>query len=696
MGVNEPAPLSGGPAPAGSRAGRGQGQALRRLLYGGNAAVSIAAAVGLALLVVWFAGFVIERSPAPVASALQLDLTENRRFSLSPRTLGVVDALEEPAEVIRIAADAEDADFFERLDRARGGDSLLLTAISPVRSPDEWAAFQRRIHRITGGEEVVAATRAAVETGSTVAAAYLEAAKLLSGAADALSVEEESAAEKLRSDAATFAAQATTLERTLEPAGPALDRPLPEITPLRSSLLELLRALREQQVPTMQRYLQARAADRRAPAGARDAALRAGTLLNVAVAPLGAASGRLTDAVVPRDHDRAAATLATGRGVVVIQGTAVRTIAWPEDTPSRVLEERLAAALLTLGLPDPPVLVWVDSADAPALGQGGSFNAAAARARDAGFEIARLPLGPGPLAQPSFASERPVVWVVPPVATPDSSDEGPVNRLAALLKTRLEAGDGVLWIPGYRRLGRFATVDPMASVGQAAGITVREGELVLRLRAGAAEAGEAEASSRFEIPFGVSESRPGLTTGSGAGEAGADRAADAAARLRAAMGTGIAFLQLPQPLEMQSRAAPLLTLAEPEQWVEPEPLATGSLGDARPDSGEAREPQAVAALGLTGEAANAGRVAVFGDSLLFRDAVLQQGRRSANADLFAATCLWLAGLDQAVVAAPSAGVGQVLPALEGDTRRGLQVALVGGLPVAIGLLGLIVAWLRRG
>ena len=669
MGVTPP------PAPgAGAAPRKKPAQWARRLLYGGNAAVSVAAAAALTLLVVWFAGFVVERAPGAAAGLVRLDLTENRRFSLSPRTVGVLESLDAPVEVVRVGPASTEADLFGRVERA-GGEALSVEALDPGRDPEAWRAFQRRVHEVTGGEPVVAAAAAGLDAAEAVAAGYAEAAELLAEAADGLGSEE--AADQLRGDAATLVTQETAIRGQVGTLRPALDQPLPGLSAVREPLLGLLRTLADQQLPAMLRYLSGRAGDRRAAPGARDAAIRAGRVLDRVTAGLRPAAATLAETPEPPDHARAAAGLAQGRAVAVVRGDRVRVFPLEEGDDPAVIEERLAAALLTVNLPEPPVLVWVDSEEAPALGASGSFNAVAGRARDAGFEIARLPLGPGPLPEPSFAPGRPVVWAVPPVATPDNQDDGPVSRLSELLQRRLAAGDGVLWVPGFRSLGRYAAADPLLTLGEAAGVGVPEGSLVLRLAAGEGEGAEPVASPRFEVPFGLADEDPG---------------ADAGTRVRAALGTGVAFLELPGPLELEAPAVPLLTVADEGLWVEEEPLETGRLADARPGGGEARDAQVVAALA---EPAGGGRLAVFADGLMFRDPVLQRTRRSANADLFAATCLWLAGLDEAVVAAPSVGVGKMVPAIEPGTRQALQLALVGGLPLLAAAAGLGVAWWRR-
>ncbi|BAM03543.1 motility-associated ABC transporter substrate-binding family protein [Phycisphaera mikurensis] len=657
----------------------GRTQRVRRVLYGGNAFVSVAAAVGVALGVVWFAGFVVQRASGPLASVVRLDLTENRRFSLSPRTLAVVGGLDEPVEAVRVGGDPGAADLLRRVARAAGGGRLEVSSVDPVREPAAWEQLLSRVQRLTGGGAVVEAARAAAEAARGVAAGYEEAAGLLAAAAS--EVQDREAAEKLRSDAATLLARAAGLRASVDAAVDGLEAPLPALARSREPLRVQVQSLLADQLPAMRRYLDARAGDRRAPAAARDAALRAGGVIEAAAGPLEAAAARLADTPVPRDQERALAALSGGAGVVVIRGERVRAFAaGPGDDPA-TLESRLVASLLNAELDEPPALVWVDSADAPALGQGGAFNAVAGRARDAGFEIAQLRLAPGPLRVQPFEPGRRIVWVVPPIATPDDRDGGPVARLARLLEDRLAAGDGVVLVPGFRNLGRYAAADPLAAVAAAGGIAVREGELVLALAAGEGEGAKPVASPRFEVSFGLDA--PAAPAAAG----------DAGARIRDALGTGVAFLELPQPLELSGPAVPLLTLDRPGLWVEDEPLGSGELGGARPGAADARGPAAVAAAAAL---PSTGRLAVFGDGLMFRDAVLQRARRSVNADLFAVTCLWAAGLDDAVAAGPATGVGRVVPALGADTRRNLQLALAAGLPALALLAGLGVAWWRRG
>ena len=554
-----------------------------------------------------------------------------------------------------MGSDPAAADLLRRVERAAAGGKLAVSAVDPAREPAEWVALLERVQRLTGGGPVVEAVRGAGAAGVEVAGGYEEVAALLGEAADGITAEAElPAAEKLRSDAATLLAQAAALRAGVKAAPDGLGEPLPDLARSRDAIAVLLREQIADRLPTMRTYLGRRAGDRSAPMAAQDAALRAVRVLEAAVGGLAPAATRLGETPVPTDQQRVRAALAGGRGVVVFHGDRVRAFAVEPDADPAALEERLAAALVTVTLSEPPALVFVDFPDAPAIERGGIFNLVAGRARDAGFEIGRLPLGPGPLTVQAFAPGRRVVWAVPPIATPDNQDDGPVSRLATLLKERLNAGDGVLWIPGFRRLGRYAQADPLAAVGAAAGVRVDEGELVLRLAAG--EGDDAGRSPRR------------------------------ASRFRSDPRSAMPPTPRPASAPPWAPASPSSNCRSRSCWPPPRPRcspsptrASGSTPSRSPPATsrppaptpEIRGPQVVAAVA---ELPSAGRLAVFGDGLMFQDPVLQRARQSANADLFATTCLWLAGLDQAVLPGPSAGTGRVVPAVEPATRRNLQLA----------------------
>ena len=132
-------------------------------------------------------------------------------------------------------------------------------------------------------------------------------------------------------------------------------------------------------------------------------------------------------------------------------------------------EERITGALVAMSLKEPPLVVFVGASQRGALGPRGEYGNVAARLQKMNFDVQEWPLAgrqgpmgqmmpPGPPPEPKAGQKA--VWVVPPMPPMNPMQRNPMGdpgqRVAQHLQERLAAGDAVLVM---------LDVSPMAGLG---------------------------------------------------------------------------------------------------------------------------------------------------------------------------------------------------------------------------------------
>ncbi len=677
------------------------GQGRRRALYGVNVAVALAVALVLVLLVNWFAVWAFGRLPAGVRPWVRYDLTATRSYTLSPQTRRVLSGLDTPVELVGVYRDgaAEAQAVTDLLDEyARTSSAVSVRRLQPETDP---AALRELYEAIESGLADASGqgdARAAIDAG----VAELE--KL----ADAL----QARVDDLESVAAgldpTDAGQrggvgvvdgligamvgwideyrlAVTNTRLL------LDEPLPPLAYLRGQLFGLLNDSQTRRLPQLSRFLNDYSRNRDLPVAVRDAALRNRRALEGVDSTLARTVSALSSVAVSPDYERLRGVLRERACVVVRQAERVRVVALSdmflseqagagpgaeataaETMPVRFLgEERLTGAIVSAGLAQPPVLVFVSGDGRPVLGQQGRFKYVAERARASGFEVSAWSVvgedGQSITAAPRIAADRKAVWVVVPADPSRTTDAPSKERIAAALLDRLEAGDGVLLIPGLRRDASVAAVDPVLAIAESAGIQVDPGSVLLR------QVAESNSQLRADGTFRLERWPASDVTGS----------------LR-----GREFwleLALPVTITKPQSVTPIVEVAG-DFWVEDEPLAGGELSASTPEDDEKTETQTVGAIA---ELNVPGRLAVVADEFWATDTVILNRRAGGNAELFANLAYWLAGLDDAIGRSPRTQGRQRIGPMTDTQRSAVRWLVLSAVPAGSLLAGIAVWGVRR-
>ncbi len=387
-------------------------------------------------------------------------------------------------------------------------------------------------------------------------------------------------------------------------------------------------------------------------------------------------------------------------------------------------EEQVTGALVSLGLEQPPMVVFVrGDFNRPLAGPGGDglFDHVAQRLTALNIDVrawnpAPAQAGTQALPPPEPAPGQRVVWVAMPFRAPtdrvpETLNMAPRQRVASFLKDRLDQGDGVMVILNYdptwapQRLAAVrgdAAPSTNGSTTQSADPT---GPLITLLRTfGLHPLAYRRLAQQTSTPQGqwIKTDRFDLSG------PGSDHPIAAATR-------GLDFrLQLPMPIEFEAQVGsetfPLLRVAGPRVWSFVPPPNTPP-GRIPPFDPNAAAPSVVVAAAAETDTQ---RLVVLGEPLFTTDLITTLGRHPelgtgpgladrpggqplypGNAELFVNSIFWLARLDGLIVASPRS---QALPRIQPLTdtyRRGVQLALALGMPASILVLGMLVGWRRR-
>jgi hypothetical protein len=269
------------------------------------------------------------------------------------------------------------------------------------------------------------------------------------------------------------------------------------------------------------------------------------------------------------------------------------------------------------------------------------------------------------------------VWVVPGLDL-QRTTQADRERVAAVLKRRLAAGDGVLLNFSYDPEAEFRPTHPLMELSRAWGIDPQMGRLILRESLG---------------PDG----RP-------RGEAGwiIQRWPDASPLRHALAGRGVQFAGV-SPLQLVDRPGvktqPIATAGDERAWTEAGITTLPQIAAARFDADAAAADAVIAAAAqkraIEGQSVpvEPGRLMVFSERHWLSDT--QAGRRLGNSELFINSVYWLAGLERAIAATPrTQDIRRIGPLTAGQTTA-IRWGLLGLLPTAVLVTGTVVWWRRR-
>ncbi len=361
-------------------------------------------------------------------------------------------------------------------------------------------------------------------------------------------------------------------------------------------------------------------------------------------------------------------------------------------------EELLTGALISMNLNPPPLVVFVQSNNQPAIGQRGHFQFVTQRLEKNNIRVAQWnPFSPNhEETLPKATEGQKVVWVVLPFDAVDLTKQNASmiltarKRVSTLLKERTEAGDGAMVLLAY---------DPMTKIGQENtilsyladrwGIEPALDQLILQEQV---VQGRAFANIVFQVRDWPADDP---VTGP----------------LRGMRGAFVLNSPIVLKDKVGVRQAEMVVLNQANMWT------VEKLADLRKWQEEKLNPQTVAPKFVTGviaegvgENEEAARVVVTASSLWPRDFyttntdpnLSPQGvggyggaAYPANSELFVNAVYWLSGLDELIEASPQTQDIRRVGAMSDTQLLVYRWLLIVGIPIAAFALGLVIWSVRR-
>lgn len=704
----------------------------RRVLFALNTLLSVVVAVALVVLINWLA----------YRQFFRFDLTELGVYTLSPQTRQVLADLEQEHEIVTLFA-ADTATLGQRRVRdlideyERKSDAIRVTHLDPNLDIARYEAFAARLRERYA--DAIATQQAAIEEGRQTVALLAEELDPVVGALRR-TVEDEALPEgrsrqRLQQVLSVLRSLADGERILRDEVEPMLNQPLPDY----AGVLEILNAnlsnVNTRVLPTAIEWFEQAADDPAVPPAGQEALLRAVDTLESLREPVRRAAGALREAPSAEAYHRVRSQLQRGAAVIVMGPKRVRVLGQQDmfvevdpriaekaegpvgEIETRFLgEERLTGALASLRLDPPPMVVFVNSPQAQALGDRGSYGHVADRLRSVSFEVrqwspagVQMPWGgqSPPQPPPTPDEGQKAIWIVLPQPPPNPGDPmqqagGGAERVAELVAQRLAAGDAAMVMLAVPTGVMVAAENPLARLASEWGILPQLDRLIVREQ----RVGETRtvALPRFEVT----------------------QWPDPTPITRALAGMPGLFVA-PAPLSLDpgddTAVHPLVKVRSERMWTVPAEDVTSNRAVAEAAFDEdASEPSFTIAAAAqrnpsTGERAGeagSGRLAVFADSYWATDAVTTQGRIAAlglsgaglvnqggvpdfpaNAELFVNTVYWLAELDDLIATSPRVQKARRIPELDREVRTYTLVAVVAGLPALALFTGVVVYLVRR-
>lgn len=687
----------------------------RRALYGLNVVLGVTLALALAVLVNWAVDFAYWHASSSVRGWLRLNIAGGRSADLSPQTRNRLATLEGehrlvtllPPDDPRLLAMRDLADEY-----AQHALQIRVTHLDPDRDAAAVRTLKEEVREQYAADlapltDAIEASRDALD----------DLAEQLDHAATDIEVQLRDATwddpglrvflEGVRGPMRDRVSELRVLRQSLDER---LAGPLPAVSEARLVLAEALQRADRGFVVTLLGYLRDRVRVRDTPPEVRELLLRMIRKLDTVRQGLEAASGKLGAAQPPQRYESARVALesppAEGKpagAVVLFTPDGARTLAAGElfeavRTPGTaepelrfIGEERLTGTLIALSLRERPLVVLVRTRPGNPSDARQRFAYITSRLRAAEMEVVEWsPAGGGgersTVAPPPDPERgRRTVWIVLGGDDENSGGTPPPSHaaIATVLRTRLQAGDGVLLMLGFDPAASYGQPDPLRDLARSWGITPLADRVVM-WEAKTAER-EPQPRTAFEVtryphatPMGeAADGRPGVV-------------------LRAIP----LDIHTPPPPD-GTTTLPLVRVQEPRMWLEAKP-GLGATYDQAATVHSAvvaaaawRHPQGVAAPV---------QLVVLGDPAFASDALAAAGVNTgeggaptypANAELVLNSVYWLARLEEMIAITPRGGDLPRVRAMSEGELLAWQAALLVGLPLVILAAGVGVWWARR-
>jgi len=687
-------------------------QAARRTKYGLNVAVTMIVATAIMVLLNALAGALLSSGP------YRHDMTVTRQYSLSAQTLKVLQELTEPCRIVTVMATSgpygqQAIDLVDEY--AARGKHISAEHIVPGRDLGRQLAllqsmrdrFKEQLDPVHEAmrdlHDVLEKLRTDLAPGQQALLRQLIAEEQLS---------DESARAFAKQVASVYQARLGAMQRELAGVEQQLEQPMPDYAACQQQLETVVADLSEGIfAPTIAQF--AAWAERLGTAAAvKEQLLGLIDQFSAASDQLQQAQQAMLNAELPQAYDDLLNELAQDNIVVISNAEHVRVLALADmfrqdesqelrgerQTQVRFLgEELLTGALVSTGLAHPPMVVFVHSADMPALGPRGTHTYVAERLRSVRFDVQQwCPTGQmGPMGQPAPPQPMPqpqadqqVIWVIMPAEPPNPMNpmaSGSEAQIAEFVSGRLDAGDAALMILSPSQVFSFAP-SPSANVLERFGVTAQLDRVILTQRV-------LPDQRKIAVNHHSIRTWPD--------------ASPITAALAGMPGVCLFASPLIIGVEADAKIVPLVTVSGEQIWAQTNPdiehlaEATFDPAAAPPDG------QFVVACAIQ---RNDQRCVVVADPLCFSDTITTNadpGLRApglagilgaaypGNAELFVNSVYWLAGLDQLIAASPRAQDIRRIDAISPGGLVALRWAMLVGMPAAALLLGGSVWWVRR-
>jgi len=678
-------------------------QSKRRVRYGLNVAVAVIAAVGIVVLVNWI-GY---------RQFVRLDFTATRQYSLSPQTLNVLKNLEGEYRLVTLFSRSgpyidQARDLVSEYERY--GRALTTRHIDPAQELGRLEAFygelrQRYALQTTPLEGIISEARDTLRGMQEQAQATLD--PLRAVLEDPAMVDQD-LKRFVQSVARVLSRLETEINTVDRQISKAMDRPLPRFSRAISATQTLLANLDQQlYTPAIDRLSQAADTDD-TPASIADRLLMIVDLLKQAHQDITDTTATLQEAPAVRAYDKLISQLDLPDVLVVVSPDQVRVIGVDEmfrqPDPDQLQpgqqpelrfqgEEIITGVLVSMSLDQQPMVVFVTTGQLQAVGPRGMFQQVAQRLRNMKYRIEEWnPTGgPGPMGQPRPPSPPPapepgqkVVWIILPTEPPNPMNPfgaGAAQKVADLLQTRLDAGDGAMVMLAVSPMARFGSGNPIAQMLTPWGITPQIDRLILR------QVTLPDHQTQVTRWLNINRWPSGLPV------------SQALAGLPGVFGYA-SPLVLGKGRGKDHKVWPLAQVSGDDVWTHRGDLQSEST--PKLDPAMAGGPFVIAAAAQR----DSTRLIVVGDPIWASDQVTTMGPQGlpaeifgvafpGNAELFVNSVYWLAGLDQLIAASPrTQDIRRIGPMT--DTSLGiLKGVLLAGMPLAIFAAGIGVWIVRR-
>ncbi len=693
-------------------------QTARRAKYGLNVAVAVVAALAIAVLVNVLAARYLTALPP-------IDLTATGQYSLSPQTRKLLAGLDADYQIITLFAGSANAVEDQRIQRAK--DLLDQYGRYSTRLSVEHINPDLQVGRLESFYEQLQSRYAAELQPSrdAIAAAQKDLASLrenMGAQRSAIATASADPALPAGNVKKTFNLAAGLLARRaaeLQTAGTQIDKLMEARLPPYGSVVAQLEAFFSQldgsDYTALSQQFQQFARQNDTPGSVKEALLQLDVSFKQTRESLQKTLVTLRAVTPPAEYERVTNTVQTTANAVLILGpTKVKAInlgemfrqpprqaadAGDEAQPELLFqgEEILTGALVSLTLKTPPLVVFVGTGQRSPLGPGGEYEFVARRLRAMEFDVRAWNPGggsPGPMGQPMPPQPAPspragqaAIWVLLP-----AEPAGPMNFTASALlsqavehlKTRLDAGDGVMFILAADPAARFGQPSPILPELASFGITAQLDRVIMQ---------------QVTLPDGKKQPSPTFII---------NNWPDALPVTKALAGMPAAF----------SWCSPVTLAEKPgvEQWplaiIREEGLWAGEDFETFPEV-RFNDKNAAASFTVAGAAQrDKTRVIVVASPMWASDYVTSNADRGlrqqgvgladifgaaypGNAEFFVNGVQWLGHLDQLIAAsARSQDIRRIGP-LSQTTQSVITWSLLAGIPALTILIGLTVAIVRN-